>query len=135
MKYVKSISLFFVFPVCAFLMGIWIGGRQRPQVYESIENTASLTEEHVKEEPEEFVMNYDVVADVYENRELEIEEGYYLYARDGCIIVYHADEETVFLVTDIPSVELPESVQSDLESGIYMSDEGMLYDFLENYTS
>lgn len=136
MKYVKSISLFFVFPVCAFLAGILFGNRQTEQTQESIEKPASLAEDFIKEEPEEDVMNHDVVVNVYENHEPEEDrEGYFLHVREGFVIVYHADEETVFLVTDIPYMELPEAVQTDLEAGIYVSDEGMLYDFLENYTS
>lgn len=135
MKYVKSISLFFVFPICMFLTGIWIGRQKTEPLQDPIDFSESVFEESVEEEAEEVVMNHDAVIEIQEIKHIQPQEGYILCVREGVVAVYHADNETVYLLTDIPYAKLPEDVQAELESGIYVSDEGMLYDFLENYTS
>ena len=62
-------------------------------------------------------------------------EGYYVKNHNNRVVVYHMDQETVFLMTEIYVSELPNDVQEKLNQGIVMTDEGSLYDFLENYTS
>ncbi len=157
MKYVKSVSLFFVYPACCFILGLMTGSIVRENadadslVYESEvqENDFNRSAEK-KEELEEagresvsqvrleeimqeqYVMNPNALQEI----EQEVDApGYFITIRDGNVIVYHGDRQTVFLSTDIRAEELPVDVQVDLETWMYMTDEGMLYDFLENYTS
>lgn len=120
MKYVKSISLFFVYPLCCFLMGLFIG------------MDAPDTEE-ADPIPKEAVTNHSVLVQTKQTPVLQ--EGYFLKNINNHVVVYQMDQETVFLFTEIYVDQLPEEVQEKLEQGIVMPDEGSLYDFLENYTS
>lgn len=62
---------------------------------------------------------------------------YYFYAKDdeGRVSIYDMKSQTLYMETGIESNMLPESVQKELESGIYFKDEMELYDFLESYSS
>lgn len=143
MKYVKGISLFFVYPVCCFLLGIMTGilfheNTENLSEPESILTEHASSEELIKQEdilPEQYVMSPNAVGEVSLTQQAYEETGYYVTINENRIIVYHGDRETVFLSTDIKVQELPEDVQADLHAGMYLENEGMLYDFLENYTS
>jgi hypothetical protein len=66
------------------------------------------------------------------------EEGSYSYIileEDGHLLVYYSDNMTVFFDSGIPAGNLPESLLTELETGIRFSDEEELYEFLENYSS
>lgn len=143
MKYVKGISLFFVYPACCFLLGIMTGvlfheNAESLSEPESILTEPANTEDLMKQEnilPEQYVMNPNAVGEVSQTQLTHEKTGYYVTINESRIIVYHGDRETVFLSTDIKAEELPEDVQADLHAGMYLENEGMLYDFLENYTS
>lgn len=62
---------------------------------------------------------------------------YYFYAKDdeGRVSIYDMKSQTLYMETGIETNMLPESVQQELESGIYFKDEMELYDFLESYSS
>ena len=159
MKYVKSISLFFVYPACCFLLGLFMGNVfkaeygteiafSEPQLRQEMtgnidaeyrdDNTAEH-EVNVKTNrkeslPGQYVMNHNAIQEMIEN-DRTMENGYYMTLLEGYVVVYHGDRQTIFLATDIKAEELPADVQADLNAWMYMDDEGMLYDFLENYTS
>ena len=159
MKYVKHISLFFVYPACCFLLGLFMGNlfqeengvelaAGEPQIRQEISENLYLkssdhnqTKEedavkanHTKDMSGQYVMNPNAIQEI--DKEMETSEnGYYMTLQDGCVVVYHGDRQTIFLSTDIKAEELPVDVQADLNAWMYMDDEGMLYDFLENYTS
>lgn len=148
MKYVKSISLFFIYPTCCFLLGVMTG--TLVQSYEKSEiiinepqMQAKETEEletvrETKQEdtmPNQYVMSPSAIQQIPEVQQAVVESGYYIALQNNYVVVFHSDRQTVFLSTDIKAEELPEDVQADLAVGMYMTDEGMLYDFLENYTS
>jgi hypothetical protein len=66
------------------------------------------------------------------------EEGSYSYIileEDGHLLVYYSDNMTVFFDSGISAGNLPESLLTELETGIRFSDEEELYEFLENYSS
>ena len=160
MKYVKGISLFFVYPACCFLIGLTTGcilyenrglqsvmedplireqdvsiGEQNGEAYEAVGHTDALHGRQEETLPGQYVMNPNALPEMPRTETEEEIEGYYITIADDCVIVYHGDKETVFLTTDIQAQELPADVQEDLKSWMYMENEGMLYDFLENYTS
>lgn len=58
-----------------------------------------------------------------------------LCAKDGYVIVYCADGETVYDTTDIRIEELPELLQKEIAAGKQISSERELYNFLESYSS
>jgi len=160
MKYVKGISLFFVYPACCFLLGITTGCilYENRGMQTVIEDPANKEQDVLKDDkegaeneaegkakdlynpqienlPDRYVMNPNALHEML-TEELEGDrEGYYITIADNSVIVYHGDKKTIFLTTDIQAQELPDDVQADLKSWMYMEDEGMLYDFLENYTS
>ncbi len=160
MKYVKGISLFFVYPACCFLLGMTMGcilyesrglrtviedpvireqdvsiNEQNGEEYEAGGRADTLTDRHDENLPGRYVMNPNALQEMPKTESEGEIEGYFITIADDCVIVYHGDKETIFLTTDIKAEELPTDVQADLESWMYMEDEGMLYDFLENYTS
>ena len=159
MKYVKGISLFFVYPACCFLLGIMTGYiiYENRKIGTITENNKIQQNVNVKEDvpddngkigqeaqqsgqedesmPGQYVMNPNAVQEIQDTESVGEVKGYFIAIAEDCVIVYHGDKETVFLTTDIRAAELPEDVQMDLENWLYVADEGMLYDFLENYTS
>ena len=62
-------------------------------------------------------------------------EGYYLCALQGYVVVYLGDHETIYEMTEIPLDTLPDNVRSEVESGKYVETARELYGFLENYSS
>lgn len=63
------------------------------------------------------------------------EEGFYLSHLHGFVVVYYADRQTIYEVTNIELSTLPAEVQNEIAEGKYMKDIGELYGFLENYSS
>ena len=63
------------------------------------------------------------------------EEGYYLCELQGYVAVYLSDRSTIYELTDIPLTDLPKEVQQEVAEGKYVSTDGELYAFLENYSS
>lgn len=63
------------------------------------------------------------------------EDGYIIGIEDGYVIVYLSDQKTVFEYTSIPANELPQSLQTELESGKQVESLQEVYGFLENYSS
>ena len=49
--------------------------------------------------------------------------------------VYLSDRSTIYELTDIPLTDLPKEVQQEVSEGKYVSTDGELYAFLENYSS
>ena len=63
------------------------------------------------------------------------EYGYVIAQKDGYVIVYYADRETVYEYTSIEVTGLPDDIRERLLEGIEVSELGELYGFLENYSS
>lgn len=66
---------------------------------------------------------------------IQKEEGYILSIEDGYVIVYLSDQKTVYEYTSISAKELPQSLQTELESGKQVESLQEVYGFLENYSS
>lgn len=58
-----------------------------------------------------------------------------LGVEEGCVIVYCADGETIYSVTDIELEYLPAELQQELQRGKPIATEAELYNFLESYSS
>ena len=137
MKYIKSISLFFVYPMCCFIMGIftdqWISSKEKAEIVVETEIFAS------EEVMQESVMSSHALQEIAPgndgfDQECK-EEGYFIILQDGYVTVLATDKVTIYMTTGIDADVLPEEVKEELKNGIYISDEGTLYDFLESYTS
>lgn len=62
-------------------------------------------------------------------------EGYYLCALQGYVVVYLGDHETIYEMTEIPLSTLPDNVRAEIEAGKFIETAKELYGFLENYSS
>lgn len=60
---------------------------------------------------------------------------YYLAEQDGKIVVYQADQTTIYFETSIATDSLPQTLLDELSDGICFTTEKELYEFLENYSS
>ena len=60
---------------------------------------------------------------------------YYLLEKNGYVVVYLSDKETIYEYTSIDVETLPETVQNEVKNGKYIEDMEELYGFLENYSS
>lgn len=60
---------------------------------------------------------------------------YYLLEKNGYVVVYLSDKETVYEYTSIDVETLPVTVQNEVKNGKYIEDIEELYGFLENYSS
>lgn len=58
-----------------------------------------------------------------------------LSQQDGYIIVYYADQETVYSITDIPVKSLSIRLQQEIGQGKFIYSEEELYNFLESHSS
>lgn len=63
------------------------------------------------------------------------EDGYVICERDGYVIVYLSDLQTVYEYTTIEVNLLPENLQEELKTGKKVDSLGEVYGFLENYSS
>ena len=159
MKYVKGISLFFVYPACCFIFGLMFGfiiyenrdskavaennevkqnvvvEQEQSEEYESGRQEENPVDSQNESMPGQYVMNPNALQEIPGTEPVGESNGYFITIAEDCVIVYHGDKETIFLTTDIRAAKLPKDVQEDLKSWMYVADEGMLYDFLENYTS
>lgn len=61
--------------------------------------------------------------------------GYLLRELNGFVVVYLADGNTIYELTEIPLSDLPEELQQQILEGKILSTEDELYGFLENYSS
>ena len=64
----------------------------------------------------------------------EEDEGYYLCAMQGFVVVYLNDRKTIYEMTEIPLSDLQEEVQQEVAAGKYIATRDELYGFLENYS-
>lgn len=60
---------------------------------------------------------------------------FYLALREGQVVVFHSDLETIYEYTQIKALDLPESDRNQLVKGFYVKDLETLYSILEGYTS
>jgi len=60
---------------------------------------------------------------------------YYLVVERGYLVVYYADQKTVYEYTGIQARDLPEEEQIKLAYGIFLKDQGELYGVLQGYSS
>ena len=156
MKYVRWISLFFVYPAVCFILGIILGyampeydysageevkqqinrvSTQGSPIMNDEQDKVDVTEQQSPKEP--FLHQQVINPSAIQQTEGESTpgEGYFVTLLNNYVVVYHEDRATIFLFTDIKAEELPREIQINLENGISMKNEGALYDFLENYTS
>lgn len=62
-------------------------------------------------------------------------EGFYLFNRGDEVVVFLADQKTLFFETGIELEQLPEEIRAQIINGKYFEKEKELYSFLESYTS
>ncbi len=60
---------------------------------------------------------------------------YYLLEKNGYVVVYLSDRETIYEYTSIDVETLPVTVQNEVKNGKYIEDIEELHGFLENYSS
>lgn len=60
---------------------------------------------------------------------------YYLVVERGYLVVYYADQKTVYEYTGIEARKLPEEEQVKLAYGIFLKDQSELYGLLQSYSS
>lgn len=62
-------------------------------------------------------------------------QDFYLYEKDGKIVIYLGDKRTIYDYTDIAFESLDFRLQRKILKGYYVKDSKELYDFLQNHTS
>lgn len=60
---------------------------------------------------------------------------YIIREKNGILVVYEKDGETILLETNIKTEHLDEETRKAFEQGVYIEDERELYDLLESYSS
>lgn len=74
-----------------------------------------------------------VVKKIYEP--IELEERFYLRAEENYVVIYYADNSTVYMYTNISMDMLPDETRQEIEEGKEIETYESLYSFLESYTS
>ena len=92
-------------------------------------------EERIKEERAQSVKVQKQEESVAAEGEAMKNYCYYLLEKNGYVVVYLSDKETIYEYTSIDVETLPETVQSEVKNGKYIEDIEELYGFLENYSS
>ena len=126
MKRTISICLFVLLIfVCAFTVTWLVRLPDTPILeYDTSESTMDAIPTEVSEEWE-----------VAESMTLQQNARYVIGEADGYLVVYMADESTVYLETNIRLSHLDDAMQDAVKSHIYIRDDRELYDFLESYSS
>lgn len=81
---------------------------------------------------------YNALTDLEEDKAEEyqsLDDFYWIKEEDGMVVVYYADEDTVFDYTTIPMKSLPLTVQMEIDEGKKVDSLSQVYGFLENYSS
>ncbi len=122
MKRKYSICIFVTLLIIVSVLMIWAGtkhmgsGRQLQDITQ--DETESTTQDNA----------------VYSGKTQD-SYAYIIFDVDGHLLVYYADNVTVFFDTGILSKSLSEEMRKQLVYGIRFNDEDELYEFLENYSS
>lgn len=82
---------------------------------------------------ETYSANRIVVRKTYEP--IQQEERYYLKAEENYVVIYYADESTVYMYTGIRMDTLPEETRKEIEACKEITSLESLYSFLESHTS
>ncbi len=122
----KKYGIILTFSLFVFLAALSFGYQEE---YKYLENKMqNSTEEQAEKSPTE-------VLQVQGTAEKEQEQVYYLTVRNGYVVVYLSDKQTLFEYTDILLTDLPTDLQEELKTGKIITGEEKLYGFLENYSS
>lgn len=92
-------------------------------------------EERAREEKAQTVKSQKQEESVAAEGEAMKNYCYYLLEKNGYVVVYLSDKETIYEYTSIDVETLPETVQNEVKNGKYIEDMEELYGFLENYSS
>lgn len=109
--------------------GFFVGTQKNWKVYEK--RIALLEENNEKLEQEKE----KAVSDIRESLNVVEPYEYILKEENGFVVVYHADQKTLYASTGILVSELPKELQKEILEGKYIGSEEQLYNFLENYSS
>ncbi|MFI3212111.1 MAG: hypothetical protein R3Y24_02100 [Eubacteriales bacterium] len=143
MKLLKCISLFCIYPLCMFFLGIYstafvLDHDTKSNDEMNYENTVEekkleLTEDEVTEDDKDYEI--ENVEEVHSNSVENEKNFYYLKVENHYITVYESDGNTIFIHTDIMLDDLPEKAQQEIIDVKLIKNSQDLYDFLEAYSS
>lgn len=91
--------------------------------------------ERAEEEKYAEIESEDVPQSVATEGEAMKNYCYYLLEKNGYVVVYLSDRETIYEYTSIEVEKLPVTLQNEVKNGKYIEDIEELYGFLENYSS
>lgn len=123
MKKTMSICLFTVILAVCFASGLFLWG--------SIEHPVDETE--LVEDMEQMTETEEIA--LVESMQIQENYRYLLIEENGFLVVYEQDGKTVLFETNISLYGVDEETRQLLQSGIWVTDESELYDFLESYSS
>jgi hypothetical protein len=81
-----------------------------------------------------FASNHVVIRKTYRSTE-DAEYTYYIKSVAGKLMVYLADQVSLYIETDIDISELPQEEQEEVTEGKYITNIQELFRYLESYTS
>ncbi len=132
MKKSTGIRLFLILAVVlcgsAYTIGYYYSVRQSEK--EMAKEQALLEAQRAEETLEE-----DKRPNSQESAAEAVSYEYVLGEQDGYVIVYYADQKTVYSITDIPVKYLSSELQREISEGKPISGEEELYNFLESHSS
>lgn len=126
MKRTISICLFVALALFGALFAAWT-----IRTPESLEMEQISTEVPLDAEPTEVTEQWEVA----ESMVLKPSARYVIGEKEGFLVVYEADGDTVYLETNIRLEHLSPEAQEAIKNRIYIQDDKELYDFLESYSS
>lgn len=112
----KKYSLVLLFVIVILIVTLSLGYQKE---YEYVEEQARLEEQRMLSVQGNAVK----------------EQVFWLKARNGFVVVFLEDGESVYEYTDIRLTSLPENLQEEIRRGKRMVGIEKVYGFLENYTS
>lgn len=122
----KKYSIILTFSLFVFLASLTFGYREE---YKYLENKMRNSTEVQAEKSQLEALQVQGTA------EKDEKQVYYLTVRNGYVVVYLSDKQTLFEYTDILLTDLPADLQEELKTGKTITGEEKLYGFLENYSS
>ncbi|MCC8127832.1 MAG: hypothetical protein LIO92_10615 [Clostridiales bacterium] len=139
-RYLICLFIFIAVSIVCIMTGFSLAHDQRMEKLSSAGREPSVPEGTESSLPDGYpAANQEQVA--YETEETEESgiggksEEYYLVCRNGFLLVFQKDRETICLYTHIPASDFPEAEQEKLQSGIGFSSMLEVLHYLESYTS
>jgi len=135
MNFLKGISLFCICIIAVVAIGVGIGFAFPEKI--TLPENETIEESVTFEEAQNVIANAarNAVEDIPKENEEKQKQVYYLQIVDQEIVVYHSQDDSIFMNTGIMSHQIPDKLLEEIYKHKGFDRIEDVYDFLESYSS